>query len=450
MLKGLKRKFYSSETVLRQFGKYSDFNEKLMKDIGLRFTKLAYNNLNFDIEDLLDTSEINLNNFKDKKVVHISTWDTACGIAAYCRAIKEGFDEIGTFSQNVVIPINPAFVHHASYDENKDFYDSVVLQCSGYDYIIVQYEFGFFASDKYSFPKDVELFYNFINNLSLSYPDAKILIYIHTSLNVLGYKNAVDFLEISEKFSMLSELDNIFFMANTFNLITDWYSCGIKANLGIDPVKNFYKESLFVKPELKSEIQHKLDLKDGDVVIMMLGFINPMKRYDEMAEILAMLPSNYKFLAAGGIFPDSPKKYLKRFEMKIKSLNLSKRVYITGLFDDEDLGTYFNIADIMCAPYGKVRSGSGSIPMLLLPEKPIVAYKTDMIDMINSHCMYKPVVEVEFDNREDFSNKLLELTRNKEYYAECSQNVRNYSKIINNKKLALLILKALEDKCLRN
>ena len=450
MLSGLKRKFYSSDTVCRQFGKYSDFDKNLIKEIGLRFSKLAHKNLNFNIADLLDTSEINLGNFKGKKVVHVSTWNTTCGIAAYCRAIKEGFDEIGMFSENDVISINPAFVHHASYDENKNFYDNVVFQCRGYDYIIVQYEFGFFASDKYSFPKDIELFYNFINNLSLSCPSAKILIYIHTSLNVLGFKNALDYFEISEKFFVLSELDNIYFMANTFNLITDWYACAITASLGIDPVKNFYKESLFVKPELKSDIQHKLDLKDGDVVIMMLGFINPMKRYDEMAEILAMLPSNYKFLAVGGIFPDSPKKYLKRFEMKIKSLNLEKRVYITGLFDDEDLGTYFDIADIMCAPYGKVRSGSGSIPMLLLPEKPIVAYKTDMIDMINSHCTYKPIIEVEFDNREDFSNKLLELAKNKEYYAECSKNVMNYSQIINNKKLALLILKTLEGKCLQN
>lgn len=449
MLTGLKKKFYSSNTVLRQLGKYSSFNKDIMDAMENRFRLLAEDNNLTTVNSMLNTASVNLELFKGKKLVHISTWDTTCGIAAYCRAIKEGLDALNIFEKNDVISINPAFVHHATYEDNKSFYNDAAERAKDYDIILVQYEFGFFASDKYCFPKDVELFYNFIKKLSSQNPDAQILIYIHTSLNVLGYKNALDFFKVSEKFVELGRMKNVCFMANTINLITDWYSCGIRANLGIDPVKQFYKDSLFVNEDLKKDVIKQLEIKEGDVVLMMLGFINPMKRYDEMAEILALLPENYKLLAAGGIFPDSPKKYLTKFQNKIKSLNLGKRVYITGLFKDEDLGTYFDIADIMCAPYARVRSGSGSIPMLLLAEKPVIAYKTDMIDMINSQCDFKPVIEVEYDNRQMFADKIKELSEKGGCYLQAYNRIKEYSSLINNDKLAKLVLKTLEEKCLQ-
>lgn len=450
MFRKLKKKFYSSNTVVRQFGKYSDFHKELMQELSDRFGALAEYEFGGNVIDLLDCSGVNIEKFRGKKFVQISTWNTTCGIAAYCKALKEGLDELSILSANDVIPLDIEFIRQASYMENENFYEDVARHCCGYDIICVQYEFGFFASHKYVFPKDIELFCNFAKKLSLQYPHAVILIYIHTSPYVLGFKNAVDFFRISEKFVELSVMNNICFMANTLNLINDWYSCGVRAGLGIDPVKKFYKESLYINSDLKDKIKQELNIKPDDFVLMMLGFINPMKRYDEMAEILSLLPENYKLLAAGGIFPDSPKKYLERFIKKLQILNLEKRVYITGLFNDEDLGTYFDIADIMCAPYAKVRSGSGSIPMLLLSEKPVIAYKTDMIELINSQCDFHPVIEVEYDNREMFKNKILELSNRGGIYLEAVESVKKYSEIMNNKKLAMLVLKTLEEKCLRN
>ncbi len=448
MLSGLKKKFYSSDTVKRQFGKYSDFNREIMSELSERVKILAEESIGSDIKSMLDTSSLNVENFRGKKVVHVSTWDTTCGIAAYCRALKEGLDEIGVLQANDVISIDPDFVHHASYEENERFYNEIARKCENYDIILVQYEFGFFASDKYYFPKDIELFYNFINKLREYNAHGKILIYIHTPLDVLGYKNVVDYFNVSKKFVELSRLKNIYFMANTLNLITNWYFCGVKAALGIDPVKRFYKENLFVKQDLKDKIRSRLDIKENDKILMMLGFINHMKRYDEMAEILALLPENYKLLAAGGIFPDSPDKYLKRFKNKIKNLNLEDRVYITGLFSDEDLGTYLDIADIMCAPYGKVRAGSGSIPMLLLAGKPVVAYKNDMVDSVNNQCEFKPLNEVEYDNRLMFRDTILKLAENSQYYNECCERIKDYSSVISDRKLAELVLKTLEGTCL--
>lgn len=447
MLSGLKKKFYSSKTVERQFGKYSGYTRDVIDAFSERSALLAKMCMDTDIKSLLDTSDLDIEIFRGKKLVQISTWNTTCGIAAYCKALRECLDELGVLSKNDVLPIDSHFIHHASYSENEKFYDDIVDKTAGYDIVVVQHEFGFFASDKYSSPKDIELFCNFIKRLWVSNPYAKILIYLHTSFNVLGGKSVLDFFKFSEIFTELADLGSIYFIANTLNLITDWYGCGVKAGLGIDPVKKFYKESLFVKENLKKEISDKLALKEGDKVIMMLGFINPMKRYDEMAEILALLPENYKFLAAGGVFPGGCPKFLRKLKKKVKELNLEKRVYITGLFDDEDLGTYFDIVDIMCAPYGKVRGGSGSIPMLLLPEKPIIAYETDMINLLNSQTDFKPVISVEYDNRNLFKDKILEVINDKNLYLKAQDEIKGYSSLVNNKKLAELVLKTLEGKC---
>lgn len=445
MLSSLKKRFYSSDTIIRQFAKYSDFNNEVMEAISDRFKLLAENSLNLDVKSLLDTSDLNLKQFEGKKLVHISTWDTTCGIAAYCKALKEGLDEINILSKNDVISLDSNFIHNATYAENRSFYDDIAHRCNGYDIIVFQYEFGFFVSHKYHFSKDIELFLEFLKKLKFYNPDAKILLYIHSSYFNLNYNNTLDFFKVSNMLVELSTISNLYFNVNTVNLMTDWYGCGIHSKLGIDPVKNFYKNNLFVNEELKKEIKNKLDLKKDDVVIMMLGFINSMKRYDEMAKILALLPSNYKFLAAGGMFADSADKSLKTFEKTIKSLNLEERVFITGLFNDNDLGTFFDIADIMCAPYSKVRFGSGSIPMLFIPEKPVIAYQTDMINLINSQTDSKPVIEIEYDNREMFRDKILEVSHDSVSYKNACLQVKNYSSEICNKKLAKLVLKGLAD-----
>lgn len=443
MLSGLKKKFYSSKTVERQFGKYSGFTRDVIDAFSERSALLAKMCINTDIKSLLDTSDLDIEIFRDKKLVQISTWNTTCGIAAYCKALREGLEELGVLSKNDVLPIDSNFVHHASYSENEKLYDDIADKTAGYDIVVVQYEFWFFTSDKYIFPKPIELFCNFIKKLRLQNPKSKILIYMHNTLNILDFINTIEFFNFSKMFAEIANLGSIYFIVNTQNMITDWYGCGIKAGLGIDPVKNFYKDNLFVKEDLKKEIAEKLSLKENDKVLMMLGFINQWKRYDEMAEILALLPENYKFLAAGGVFPDCSQKIFRKFKKKIKELNLEKRVYITGLFDDEDLGTYFDIADIMCAPYAEVRIGSGSIPMLFLSEKPVIAYETDMINLVNSQTDFRPVISVEYDNRNLFKDKILEVIDDKNLYLKAQDEIKGYSSLMNNKKLAELVLKVL-------
>lgn len=443
MLNSLKKKFYSSKTVERQFGKYSGFTREVIDAFTERSALLAKMCINTDIKSLLDTSDLDIEIFRDKKLVHISTWNTTCGIAAYCKALREGLDELGVLSKNDVQPINPDFVHHASYSENEKFYYDIADKTAGYDIVVVQHEFWFFTSDKYIFPKSIELFCNLIKKIRLQNPKSKILIYMHNTLNILDFINTVEFFNFSKMFAEIANLGSIYFIANTQNMITDWYGCGVNAGLGIDPVKHFYKDNLFVKKDLKKEIAEKLSLKENDKVLMMLGFINQWKRYDEMAEILALLPENYKFLAAGGVFPDGSQKIFRKFKKKIKELNLEKRVYITGLFDDEDLGTYFDIADIMCAPYAGVRIGSGSIPMLFLSEKPVIAYETDMINLVNSQTDFRPVISVEYDNRNLFKDKILEVMNDKNLYLKAQDEIKGYSSLVNNKKLAELVLKVL-------
>ena len=72
MLTGLKKKFYSSNTVLRQLGKYSSFSKDIMDAMENRFRLLAEDNNLTTVNSMLNTASVNLELFKGKKLVHIS------------------------------------------------------------------------------------------------------------------------------------------------------------------------------------------------------------------------------------------------------------------------------------------------------------------------------------------------------------------------------------------
>lgn len=444
MLSVLKRKFYNSNLVSREFIKYNSSCSSVLRTFKNLFTKDTLDNHSLKL--LLDTSKVDINKFKNKKFVQISTYNSVCGIATFCKSLKDGLDELCILDKNDVLPIDINLIRSSSFTENIKYYDEISNKCYEYDYVILQHEFGFFHSTSHSLLDNIEIFYKLVYKLSL-FSHIKILVYLHTSFFIIDSfcKNIKEIIPIINRMKEFSKFDNVYFIANSLDIINDISLFNIKVNLGIDPIKKHYKinSNTKINFKLKNNIKKQLNLSKNDIVLMMLGFINSTKRHGEMCEILAILPKNYKLLIVGGIVEGSDDIELRKLHDKIKNLKLSNRVYITGLFQDKDLNTYFSMAHLMCAPYAEVSSGSGSIPALLVSNKPTIAYKTKMIENVNSQCNYKPIVEIEYDNREKFAKKIIELSdkTSQEYITACN-NIKNYSSVMNDKKLAKLVLKA--------
>ncbi len=440
----LKKKFYNLNWVSREFVKYNSNYSDILRTFKSLFAK---DNLGRDdLKLLLDTSKVDVNKFKNKKFVQISTYNKICGIATFCKSLKNGLNELRILDKNDVLPIDINLIRNSSFAENVKYYDEISNKCYKYDYVILQHEFGFFYSTSYSLQDNIEIFYKVVHKLSLL-GHIKVLVYLHTSFFALDLfnKNIKEATTIIDKAKKFSELNNVYFIANSLDIINDMSIFNIKVNLGIDPIKKHYKinSNTKINFKLKNNIKKQLDLSEDDIVLMMLGFINSTKRHDEMCEILALLPKNYKLLIVGGIAKGSDDIELRKLHDKIKNLKLNNRVYITGLFQDKDLNTYFSMAHLMCAPYTEVSSGSGSIPALLVSNKPVIAYKTKMIESVNSQCNYRPIIEIEYDNRAKFAKKIIELSnKNSQEYIEVCNNIKNYSSVMNDKKLAELVLKA--------
>ena len=342
--------------------------------------------------------------------------------------------------KNDVIALDKSVVSHGSYMENEQYFQNVIEKMAGYDIIILQHEYGLYSSDKYDLYQSVYLFANFVKRITEVYKNAKVVIYLHTSPDVLYKFRNLESNLLIDAFKMMANMERVSFIGNTPHIVEELYKYNIDSALGVDPIKQFIYPKIIKKTE--NTVKENLNLKKSDVVIAMLGMINIFKRHDEMVKMLAKLPDNYKLLIIGGV-PNGEADSGERLQRAISNNKLEKRVYITGRFKDEDLYTYLSMADIMAAPYSNLfKFGSGSVPALLQAKKPLVAYDIDSVSLLNKQCSAKPITIVEYDNSEMFVQKIKELYENKKLRKAAIDEIEKYAAEISEEKLAKLTLKA--------
>lgn len=139
-----------------------------------------------------------------------------------------------------------------------------------------------------------------------------------------------------------------------------------------------------IAPQLTQEVKQRLHYKPTDVVLGLLGFMSPAKRYEDVITALKFLPNHYKLLIIGGS-NQRPKKqattqtnpkltYEQRLVQLIYEAGLENRVLITGLFLDEQLPSYINCVDLFIAPYSHQVTGYyNTINLLITANKPLIA-----------------------------------------------------------------------------
>jgi glycosyltransferase involved in cell wall biosynthesis len=138
-----------------------------------------------------------------------------------------------------------------------------------------------------------------------------------------------------------------------------------------------------IMPQLTQEVKQRLQYKATDVVLGMLGFMSPAKRYEDAINALKFLPNHYKLLIIGGSSQRHPKQniarntakpsYEQRLVQLVYEMGLQNRVLITGLFLDDYLPSYIDCVDLFIAPYAHQFTGSyGTINLLITTNKPLI------------------------------------------------------------------------------
>ncbi|MDR2545220.1 MAG: glycosyltransferase [Methanobrevibacter sp.] len=390
------------------------------------------------------------------KVLHLSTYNTKCGIADYLRYLLSEFEKIDEYHD--VYPINMDVQKKRKYNEAIEYYEEFIKKAQKYDIIHIQHEFGTFTGD-YPIYESFKLFSHILEGIKYK----KVFVTFHSPPIPLLHNKI--FNKVFKKYSFVKYFQNnnnfIGLVHNNINL-NQYLNAGIsneQIKKIFHPTPDILSNNM-LNEKLKEEIIKKLNLDKNSKVLSITGFINnslegrnilvrllvtllnsngfSLKGQDIGIKILNQLPENYKFILLGGKHPHGSSIYYDKIVEYIHENNLTDRVLITGFYDEKDLATYAELIDIFLAPYSNsFTASSGAINVDIQCRKPIIAYDIESFKEINSEL--EPLVLVKDEN--SMKEKILEFEKDsslKKYY---TNQEKLYLKNNSYEKLAKLQLK---------
>ena len=108
----------------------------------------------------------------------------------------------------------------------------------------------------------------------------------------------------------------------------------------------------------RDEARKKLNLKPGDRALLFFGLVREYKGLDILIEAGSLLPENYRIIAAGENYTD-------------RSFVSPRLLWSNSFVPDDEVGTWFNAADIVVLPYRRATQ-SGIAQIALSFRKPMV------------------------------------------------------------------------------
>lgn len=122
----------------------------------------------------------------------------------------------------------------------------------------------------------------------------------------------------------------------------------------------------------------KLDLRSGDKLIVVPGFISLFKGQLTAVKALSLLPPHYKMIIAGGVHPVGHNyQDLDTLTDEMISRNLQARIFYTGFLTEPDMNCLMSKSDLVALPYHiHYMSSSAVVGEALRFGKPVVATRT--------------------------------------------------------------------------
>lgn len=109
----------------------------------------------------------------------------------------------------------------------------------------------------------------------------------------------------------------------------------------------------------------------GKHVLVIFGFVNDRKNYEDIISILPELGEDVVLIIAGGAVTKSGELYLRQLRDMARELGVEDRVIFTGYLKPEDVPEIFSAADIVLLPYRDVTQ-SGVLNIALAYKKAVI------------------------------------------------------------------------------
>lgn len=356
------------------------------------------------------------------RVLHVSTWKTACGIATYCENFVNSLNQMGF--DNEVFALHPSEWRDMLPIDIQQWEKDLLAKAATVDLVHFQHEhglFGYALGQKFACKR----YGSILRGLDkLKIPSVTTF---HTDLVTKQTKGLMGRLNQYRKKRLWGKYVSKYFGPNAGQCKAIVHSMrtrksfarnGFDANaITVIPHPCLPPRKITLDPiDAKAE----LGLTPDNKLLSIFGFIGKYKGPEIALDALKKLPENYCLALVGGMHPESKDTFLNTLVDAMPE-NLKARVRITGWVDRATADLYFAATDVCLAPYRDdvELSGSGAITWALSSGRPVIASKIDAFQTVNRigecmmmftpHCSSELAWAVEkVTNDQVLSNRLVE------------------------------------------
>lgn len=350
------------------------------------------------------------------KVSMITPWKQECGNAEYAERLCVALDpfsqitpfDLRNFSEDFELRSKAKIRAHFS-----KLINSVNSQDA--DIVHIQHEFCFFGR---SIQRSNHEFLRFTEHIR-----KPIVVTLHTWLesNVNPVRKIKSFLKRPLNYIRESIQRKDYYKAlcrckaivvhthETYNQLTSTYPKLRKRvriiQIPIAPVESSVQAPQFTK-------------KNGDVWMILPGFVSPYKGHEDAINALEHLPDNFKLVIAGGRHPKDrgATRYWMELLQSIEKKGLQNKVLFTGfLATGGEQAAVLKQADVFILPYKEVgQSGSAVLADALAYDRPVVTSraKSMFAYRMSQDCVYSSL-STDVSDAKEFATHIVDSLKNR-------------------------------------
>jgi glycosyltransferase involved in cell wall biosynthesis len=324
------------------------------------------------------------------RVLHFTTWKTACGIAGYAGDLITGLNGQGVV--NTVRPIDRVAMRTMPVVEWRHELSELCRQARRYDVVHIQHDFSFFTT--VACVRDANV--NFQTTLRrLARQGTATVMTLHTepSFATLGapLRQRLGLLLRGRRTWHGWALGRVLrAYPERFRVIVHTRrSRAVLIDTGV-PAGLIHTMPIGFKPVRTShcrldpaEAKRRLGLPPDCVLLSLFGFVASYKGHEVAVRALKALPANYHLAIIGGPHPEGSEKTLGNV-LRLWYKHDPARLRVTGFLEQADLDLYHAATDICLAPYvDNSLSSSAAITWALTSGKPVIASNINAFREIN-------------------------------------------------------------------
>lgn len=324
---------------------------------------------------------------KGLRVLHLSSWNSPCGIAGYAADLIRQLDRKEII--NTIFPVSVRQLKWMGSGDMDEKFENVVHWAEGYDLVHIQHEFSFFGGAG-GFLSSCRRYSRVLKNLKRL--NIGVITTFHTEPDFSPLDGSVK----ARVKALLRWLTWRWYVAPHFRGAESRCIAVVhtrKTRLAMlrgGLSRNWIRvipmgHQLRSIPYDKEGAKRKLGLPEGSVLLSLFGFVSTYKGHLLAVQTLRKLPPNYYLAIVGGTHPDSVGDLTIDTVLQAWGRGDPNRLMITGYVPRETVDLYHAATDICLAPYNPVGlSASAALTWALTSGRPTIASRIPAFQELNA------------------------------------------------------------------